>query len=169
MTAPRPLPPGHDAGAVTSRDRSTPSSLSVLVPSRWDLWTLRPRALAYVLVVDALALATIVAGFLWRPSTGHDWVVGGLLFLGAAVHAEAARHIERIRISRTDRPFIDLKSMWTFAGMLLMHLGPGAGAGHRDVRLLVDPQRAAPAAAPLDFFRGRRSSSAPARPRWSCS
>jgi diguanylate cyclase (GGDEF)-like protein len=124
VTAPRPRPPGHDTGAVTPRDRSTPSSLSVLVPARWDLWSLRPRALAYVLVVDALALATIVAGFLWLPSTAHDWLVGGLLFVGAAVHAEAARHIERIRISRTDRPFIDLKSMWTFAGLLLMHLGP---------------------------------------------
>ena len=109
---------------VTPRDRSRAPSLSVLVPTRWDLWTLRPRALAYVLVVDVLALGVIVAGFVWRSSTPHDWLVGGLLFLGAAVHAEAARHIERIRISRTDRPFIDLKSMWTFAGLLLMHLGP---------------------------------------------
>jgi diguanylate cyclase (GGDEF)-like protein len=77
-----------------------------------------------VLTVDVLAVAVVVAAFVWRPTDLRDWVVAGLLFLGAAVHAEAARHIERIRITRDDRPFIDLKSMWTFAGLLLVHLGP---------------------------------------------
>ncbi|HEY2220873.1 GGDEF domain-containing protein [Actinomycetospora sp.] len=123
MTAPRARPPGQDARELTRRTRS-PGLLAPLSPARWSLWSLRPPALGYVLAVDALAVATIVAGFLWRPVNGQDWIVGGLLFLGAAVHAEAARHIERIRISRNDRPFIDLKSMWTFAGLLLIHLGP---------------------------------------------
>jgi diguanylate cyclase (GGDEF)-like protein len=124
VTAPRPQPPGQQTVTVTLRKRIAASSLSVLLPTRWTLWALPRRALVYVLVVDALAVAAIVAGFLWRPVTGRDWIVAGLLFLGAAVHAEAARHIERIRIARADRPFIDLKSMWTFAGLLLMHLGP---------------------------------------------
>ena len=122
VTAPRARPPGRGAGEVTARER--PSALSALVPRRWDLWSLRPRALAYVLLVDVLALAALVGAFVWRPVTGRDWAVVGLLFLGAAIHAEAARHIERIRITRNDRPFIDLKSMWTFAGLLLVHLGP---------------------------------------------
>ncbi len=122
MTAPRARPPGQDAGELTPRNRS--AALSGLVPTRWDLWSLRPRALAYVLSVDLVAVAVLVAGFVWRPVSGRDWAVAGLLFLGAAVHAEAARHIERIRITRNDRPFIDLKSMWTFAGLLLVHLGP---------------------------------------------
>ncbi|HEY2194703.1 MAG TPA: GGDEF domain-containing protein [Actinomycetospora sp.] len=121
MTAPRARPTRQEAGGITRRDRS---GLAALVPSRWDLWSLRPRALTYVLVVDVLAIAVTVAPFVGRPATGQDWLVAGLLFLGAAVHAEAARHIERIRITRTDRPFIDLKSMWTFAGLLLVHLGP---------------------------------------------
>jgi diguanylate cyclase (GGDEF)-like protein len=82
------------------------------------------RALVYVLAVDLAAVVVMAAAFVWRPVTSQDWLVGGLLFLGAAVHAEAARHIERIRITRNDRPFIDLKSMWTFAGLLLIHLGP---------------------------------------------
>ena len=32
--------------------------------------------------------------------------------------------IERVRISPGDKPFIDLKSMWTFAGLLLTQIGP---------------------------------------------
>ena len=121
MTAPRARPPGQDAGELTRRDRR---GLVALLPTRWDLWSLRPRALTYVLTVDVLAVAVLAAAFVWRPTDGRDWLVAALLFAGAAVHAEAARHIERIRITRTDRPFIDLKSMWTFAGLLLMHLGP---------------------------------------------
>ena len=121
MTAPRARPPGQDAGELTRRERS---GLVALAPTRWDLWSLRPRALVYVLTVDVLALAVGVAAMLWRPLDARDWVVAGLLFVGAAVHAEAARHIERVRITRDDRPFIDLKSMWTFAGLLLVHLGP---------------------------------------------
>ena len=123
MTAPRAQPPGREAGSLTRRERSV-GRLPTLSPRHWDLWSLRTPALVYVLTVDLLALAAIVAGFLFRPVTGREWLVAGLLFLGAAVHAEAARHIERIRISRNDRPFIDLKSMWTFAGILLIHLGP---------------------------------------------
>ncbi|NMO92355.1 GGDEF domain-containing protein [Actinomycetospora sp. TBRC 11914] len=121
MTVPRARPPGQDAGELTRRDRS---GLLAMAPTRWDLWSLRPRALTYVLTVDLLAVAVLVAAFVWRPADARDWMVAGLLFLGAAVHAEAARHIERIRITRDDRPFIDLKSMWTFAGLLLVHLGP---------------------------------------------
>jgi hypothetical protein len=121
VTAPRARPTGQEAGELTRRDRS---GLVALVPTRWNLWSLRPRALAYVLTVDVLAVAIVAAAFVWRPTDGRDWLVVGLLFAGAAVHAEAARHIERIRITRTDRPFIDLKSMWTFAGLLLVHLGP---------------------------------------------
>ena len=121
MTAPRARPPGQDAGELTRRERS---GVVALAPTRWDLWSLRPRALVYVLTVDVLALAVGVAALLWRPLDARDWIVVGLLFLGAAVHAEAARHIERVRITRDDRPFIDLKSMWTFAGLLLVHLGP---------------------------------------------
>ncbi|WP_018331406.1 GGDEF domain-containing protein [Actinomycetospora chiangmaiensis] len=121
MTARRAEARGRSTAAVTRRDR--PGAVALL-PTRWSLWTLRPRALAYVLAVDVLAVAVIVASFAWRPVDARDWVVVGLLFLGVAVHAEAARHIERVRITQDDRPFIDLKSMWTFAGLLLVDLGP---------------------------------------------
>jgi diguanylate cyclase (GGDEF)-like protein len=121
VTAGRGDAPGGGTSVVTRRDRSRALAL---LPPRWTLWSLRPRALAYVLTVDVLALVVAVAAFVWRPVVGRDWVVVALLFVGVAVHAEAARHIERVRITRDDRPFIDLKSMWTFAGLLLVHLGP---------------------------------------------
>lgn len=122
MTAPRARPPGPDTREVTERERST--FLAAVLPTRWTLWSLPPRALVYVLVIDVLALAVVAGAFCTPVRSPRDWIVVGLLFLGAATHAEAARHIERIRILRNDRPFIDLKSMWTFAGLLLVDLGP---------------------------------------------
>ncbi|MCD2195899.1 GGDEF domain-containing protein [Actinomycetospora endophytica] len=123
MTAPGARPTGSTPGPP-ARTEQSPGRLATVSPGRWTLWSLPRPALVYVLAVDLAAVAVIVAAFVWRPVTGRDWLVAGLLFLGAAVHAEAARHIERIRITRNDRPFIDLKSMWTFAGLLLIHLGP---------------------------------------------
>ncbi|MEJ2871375.1 GGDEF domain-containing protein [Actinomycetospora sp. OC33-EN08] len=81
------------------------------------------RPLAYILTVE-LAAVLVMAAFLVVGGSDRGWGVVGLLFLGAVVHAEAARHIERVRVSRPDRAFIDLKSMWTFAGLLLVPAGP---------------------------------------------
>ena len=111
-------PPGRSPATSTVRDGS-----SGLSPRRWSLWTLPRLPLAYVLVIDLAAVVVLVLS-LTTARSDEGWAVAGLLFLGAVVHAEAARHIERIRISKVDRPFIDLKSMWTFAGLLLTPVGP---------------------------------------------
>lgn len=97
---------------------------TALRPSRWALWGLRTPALVYVLLVDLAAVAALAVTVAFSPPGPQAWVICGLLFVGSALHAEAARHIERVRISPGDKPFIDLKSMWTFAGLLLAQIGP---------------------------------------------
>jgi diguanylate cyclase (GGDEF)-like protein len=118
VTDSRARPSSQDGALATVRDRSRR-----LGPRGWALWSLPRGPLAYILVIELAAVAVIVSA-LTLGTADHGWTVAGLLFLGAVTHAEAARHIERIRISKVDRPFIDLKSMWTFAALLLTPTGP---------------------------------------------
>ena len=93
-------------------------------PRDWALWSARPRVVAYVLAVDVLAvlLAGVLAGA--EPVSGPDLGRAALLALGAIAHIEVARRLERRRaVANEDRASVDLKSMWSFAGLLLVPVG----------------------------------------------
>lgn len=99
-------------------------------PSRsvrdWPVWTLPPRVLAFVLAVDVLAVVAGLAAALTRAPDLRDLSTVAILALGAMAHLEAARHIERIRNQgRSDDgvPYIDAKSMWSFAALVLVPPG----------------------------------------------
>jgi diguanylate cyclase (GGDEF)-like protein len=50
-----------------------------------------------------------------------DWIRLGVLAVGSAIHLEAARDIERLRkVGAEGIPYVNLKGMWTFAGILLL-------------------------------------------------
>lgn len=94
---------------------------------RWALWSLPRRVLVLVLAVDVLAVAVGVGLGLSRPATSRDALVAAILALGVVVHLEAARHIERLRnreSSDSGVPYVDAKSMWSFAGLVLLSPGP---------------------------------------------
>ena len=56
-----------------------------------------------------------------RPLERTDWIAFGVLALCSALHLEAVRGVERAREgARTGTPYVDLKSIWTFAGVLLL-------------------------------------------------
>jgi diguanylate cyclase (GGDEF)-like protein len=77
--------------------------------------------LVFVFGVEALALAVTLVTATRTPLTAADWRVFGLLAAGAVVHLEAVRGIERLREGlRGSAPYVDLKSVWTFAGVLLL-------------------------------------------------
>ena len=89
------------------------------------LWSLPPRVRGYVLAVDLLALVACVPLLHLDAVQGHQLVVLGLLAAGSVVHVEVARAVEQLREAVGDkRPYVDLKSVWTFAAMLLLPLGP---------------------------------------------
>lgn len=101
-------------------------SLSVVKVREWTVWALPRRVLVFVLGIDALALvaAPVVVAAVGRRPTPADAVVLGLLVVGLVVHGEVARHVERLRESEaSDRPWVDLKSVWSFAGLLLLPIG----------------------------------------------
>jgi diguanylate cyclase (GGDEF)-like protein len=98
--------------------RRTDASWSL---ARWALWSAPPVVLGYVLAVDLLALVilTTTAGLVDVGSA--DWIRLAVLAAGSAIHVEAARGIERLReVAAEGMPYVNLKGMWTFAGVLIL-------------------------------------------------
>jgi diguanylate cyclase (GGDEF)-like protein len=95
-------------------------------PRRWKLWSLPAPALGYVLGVDAVALtittlavkSSVTDGI--RPS---EWAAFAILAVASVLHLESARGIERRReMAANTSPYTNLKSLWVFAGLLLLPL-----------------------------------------------
>lgn len=83
----------------------------VLSISRWQVWTLPPRARGYVLGIDVLALCAIVVAVVHTRSQGSDLLLGGALLACGIVAIESTRtvreaHGEVVR---------DLQSVWFLA------------------------------------------------------
>lgn len=92
-------------------------------PTQWALWSIPTLVLGYVLAVDIAALATMAAAPRLGPVGSADLARFTLLALGAAVHIEATRHIERLReVAAEGVPYVHLMSMWIFAGALVLPL-----------------------------------------------
>lgn len=96
-------------------------------PRRWAIWSLPRRALYYVLAVDLLALAvvaltTYVTGFRPHPHWQIDWPAFAMLAIASVLHLEFASGIERVRHRKESTAYTDLKSLWVFAGLLLLPL-----------------------------------------------
>ena len=88
---------------------------------QWPVWGLQRRVLTYVLCVEVVAiLAATYTGMLY-PVGETDWHWVGILAGCAVVHIEATRRIERQReIAAGAGPYLDLKSVWNFAALLLL-------------------------------------------------
>jgi diguanylate cyclase (GGDEF)-like protein len=96
-----------------------------LDPRRWSLWEAPRRVVVAVLLVEVFAVALSLAVARLEPVTAADWRTLALLSLGLAVHVEIARGIERRReVAAEGQPYIELKSVWSFAGLFLLPLGP---------------------------------------------
>lgn len=94
------------------------------IPARWVRWALwaQPRSvLGYILAVEIIAVTVIATTVTLVPITSSDWIRLLVLTAGSAIHLEAARDIERVRkVGAEGIPYVNLKGMWTFAGVLLL-------------------------------------------------
>lgn len=88
---------------------------------RWPVWSLRRPAIVTVFVVELFALVVTAATVTRVPIKHADWLVLAVLGIGSILHMELVRGVERIREgTRANTPHMDLKSVWTFAGLLLL-------------------------------------------------
>ncbi|MDX2967706.1 GGDEF domain-containing protein [Kribbella solani] len=90
-------------------------------PTRWAMWTQPRPVLGFVLAVELITFLVVGATVNLVAVTGSDWIRLLVLVAGSAIHLEAARDIERLRkVGAEGIPYVNLKGMWTFAGILIL-------------------------------------------------
>ncbi len=90
-------------------------------PPRWKLWSLPGRVRFFVLAVDVAALVVLVLSARAGP-TPQQWATAGWLAAAALPHLHASHLIEQRRRDRSGSPYVDLCSVWIFAGVLALPL-----------------------------------------------
>ncbi len=100
--------------------RSGPRFRDVLVaPRRWALWRQRPRVVVYCLLTEVAAVALTLRPYPVAVDRRTLLILATLLLLGI-LQSETGRRVERIRRRVSGTPHINMTSVWTFAGVLLL-------------------------------------------------
>lgn len=115
-----------DKGAVASMDEANPAPRAVasiraaFSPGRWTLWSQLPRFIAYSLTIEtAVIVSTAMLATGMTVSRDHVVILAGLISLGV-LQAELGRTVERVRRRVNGTPHINMTSVWTVAGVLLL-------------------------------------------------
>lgn len=114
---------GMRVGQRGPMSKGRPGQAPRLNPRAWSLWAAPRPFLAYVLIVDAAAVAVIaLTATLIPPTTRHlAWL--GTLAIASILHLELTLGIERLRELHTNgRAYTSLKSIWIFAALLVLPL-----------------------------------------------
>ncbi len=86
----------------------------------WSIWSLSASVLAFVLLVEAAAIAVVVCATVSARVTPDD-LLRCLLVIGLGVAAaEMARQVERRRRRFADTPHVNFSSVWTLAAALIL-------------------------------------------------
>jgi diguanylate cyclase (GGDEF)-like protein len=93
-----------------------------LSPRHWHLWRRSRPVVAFILIVEALAVAAAASTLTAVPVTRLHWLWFGLLAVASMVCLESAIGLERLREDAADdgEPHANLLSVWLFAGVLLL-------------------------------------------------
>lgn len=102
-------------------ENSKPGTLParVLPITQWPVWSLPGRALIAVLIVEITAVV-LIAVHLIAPGSLLEIRSAAVLSLLGIAHTEIAVGVERIRRRVTESLHIDLSSVWTFAGAVIL-------------------------------------------------
>ncbi|WP_092529199.1 GGDEF domain-containing protein [Amycolatopsis arida] len=93
---------------------------SLVPPRRWALWEQRPRVIAYCLTSELVALLATIAWWRAHPPRAIDVAVLGALAGLGLLQAELGRRVERVRRRVAGAAHINMTSVWTVAGVLLL-------------------------------------------------
>ncbi|NBH06663.1 GGDEF domain-containing protein [Amycolatopsis sp. SID8362] len=90
-----------------------------MAPRHWTLWRQRPRVVVYCLLTEAVAVALTLRPYPVAVDRRTLLILATLLLLGI-LQSETGRRVERIRRRVSGTPHINMTSVWTFAGVLLL-------------------------------------------------
>ncbi|MFE3171466.1 GGDEF domain-containing protein [Amycolatopsis sp. NPDC059090] len=100
-------------------DRPARSFRAAVSPSQWKLWNQRPGLIAYCLLIESAAAGATANAVCTEHFSGRDLLVFGLLTGCGLLQAELGREVERLRLI-SGTPHINLTSVWSFAGVLVL-------------------------------------------------
>ncbi|WP_086864446.1 sensor domain-containing diguanylate cyclase [Amycolatopsis lexingtonensis] len=90
-----------------------------MAPRHWALWRQRPRVVVYCLLTEVAAVALTLRPYPVAVDRRTLLILATLLLLGI-LQSETGRRVERIRRRVSGTPHINMTSVWTFAGVLLL-------------------------------------------------
>ena len=105
---------------------SDPGAGSLARFRRWELWSTPPVVRVLFLAVEAIAVALTLYTLVRSGYHTADFGLFAALAALAFLQAELSRSVERVRRTIADAPHINMTSVWTFAGVLV--LPPGLAA-----------------------------------------
>ncbi|HZZ49445.1 MAG TPA: GGDEF domain-containing protein [Pseudonocardia sp.] len=88
--------------------------------ARWAIWSLPPRVVTPLLLVELTALGLLLLDLMQVRATGPELLTCVAIALLGVVHTELAVRLERVRRRATDTPHVDLSSVWTFAAAMVL-------------------------------------------------
>jgi diguanylate cyclase (GGDEF)-like protein len=99
---------------------SAPRRDLIIAPRRWELWIQRPRVIVYCLVSELIAVVATVIWLRAAPPSGADFAMLAALGGLGLLQAELGRQVERVRRRVSGAAHINMTSVWTLAGVLLL-------------------------------------------------
>jgi diguanylate cyclase (GGDEF)-like protein len=97
-------------------------------PRRWPLWGVPGRVLGAVLTVEVAALLLVARLVVFSgPPSVNAWQLAATILGLGLVQAEIVAGVERVRRRIGQALHVDLTSVWTFAGALLLPPVQAAG------------------------------------------
>jgi diguanylate cyclase (GGDEF)-like protein len=85
----------------------------------WRLWSLPPAAVAFLLLVEAAAVASTAVLGAAHPVARHEFGYFTAIVVLGVLSAEATRGVERMRRWLSDAPHVNMSSVWTLSAALL--------------------------------------------------
>jgi diguanylate cyclase (GGDEF)-like protein len=110
------------SGADPAAERRAPFGIA-----DWPVWSLPSRVRLPVLLVELTAVMLTVLLARGLVVDSREWFVAGVLTAIGLAHTEVAVRVERTRRRVTEELHVDLTSVWTFAGALLLPATLAAG------------------------------------------
>lgn len=108
-------------GNVPADATPEPSPPRLWAVRRWRLWEISQRVAIPILVLELLTVAAVVAISTASPIPTIDrWLTSVVIIAVGLAHAEIVLNVERVRRRLGDSNHVDLSSVWTFCGALVL-------------------------------------------------
>lgn len=108
-------------GQVPGDATEEPPPAPLWAVRQWRLWELPTRVAAPIIALELLTVGAVAILGIGSPGpTSRDWFFAAAITGLGILHTETVLHVERVRRRLGDSNHVDLSSVWTFSGALVL-------------------------------------------------